>query len=213
MSAVAGQTPAGFAVRLPETWVEIDIWRATRTGDLARLVDARIADLPALAPHRGALLKALREAAGAAERQGAVFCAAVADAVPAGGVLTATLMVFQTDPAPDPVHDTVEVIAGQVTAVAPAEDSPYWRRVDIVDLPSGRAVRVVGVEAAEARGDAPLLGVVMQTLVPVPGDQGVLNMVLSSPQTELAEPLLDLFDAISTTLTWPASHAHPAPVG
>jgi hypothetical protein len=199
---------AGFTLRVPESWYGFDVWRATRTGDLARLVDARIEAAPELVPRRGALLKLLREAAAHAERQGAVFGAAMVDRVQDAGVLVATAMVFQTDGRPDPADNTVEAIAGQVRAVAPVEWSPEWRRVEIVELPAGRAVRVAGVEAIELDGRGAVQCVVMQTLVPIPEDRGVLNVVLTSPQAQLAESMLELFEAVSATLAWA-----PSPVG
>jgi len=44
--------------------------------------------------------------------------------------------------------------------------------------------------------------VVLHTLIPVPGGDGVLNVVLASPQPQLSEPMLDLFRAISETFAW-----------
>lgn len=193
--------PTGFRLRVPASWVEFDIWRATRTGDLSRLLDGRIRQDPALAPSRRALLDALRAVARDAERQGALFCAAMLDRVGDQGMLVATAMVFQTPGGPDPSDNTVEAIAGQVTSVAGTDDSPHWRRVETLDLPAGRAVRVRGVETVRA-GGATIDCVVMQTLIPVPDGPGVLNVVLTSPQTQLTEPFLDLFDAISSTLAW-----------
>ena len=84
-----------FSVRVPPSWFEFDIWRATRTADLSRLVDSRIDADPRLRPWRGPLLKALREAAEQAERQGAVMCAAMTDRIGDDGVLAATLTVCE----------------------------------------------------------------------------------------------------------------------
>jgi hypothetical protein len=198
-------TPAGFTLRVPESWYEFDVWRATRTSDLARLVDARIAQAPELLPRRSALLKLLREAAGDAERQGAVFCAAMVDRVADAGVLVATIMVFQTDGGPDPADNTVAAIAGQVSAVSAVDGASTWRRVEVIEIPAGRAVRVAGVELAERTERAQISGVVMQTLIPVPDGQGVLNVVLTSPQVELADSMLELFEAITATLAWSPS--------
>jgi hypothetical protein len=207
--------PNGFVLRVPESWWEFDIWRATRTGDLARMVDARIEEMPELAPHRGALLTLLRDAARHAERNGARFCAVATDVVDDtavianrrrstvdtdAGVLIATAMVFQT--AGEPEQNTVEAIAAQVSSRAETPGSSTWRRVEIVEIPAGRAVRLRGVEAADTADGRSIDSVVMQTLIPVPGDQGVLDLVLTSPQVQLAEPMLDLFDAISGTLAW-----------
>lgn len=188
----------GFHLRLPESWLEFDIWRATRTGDLGRLLDARIAGEPELRQYRKPLLKLMREAAGEAERRGARYCAVSGDLTDDGDRLAATLLVFQTDGTGDPERDRPEAIAAQLTATAPAPGSPTWRRVEVTEIPAGPAVRAYGIQDV-ADGS---LFVTMQTLIPVPGGPGVLNVVLTSPQTALADPMLDLFDAISGTLTW-----------
>ncbi|TYB69893.1 hypothetical protein FXF51_06990 [Nonomuraea sp. PA05] len=188
--------PFGFTVRVPDSWYEFDVWRAGRTGDLARLVDARVAATPELAPHRAVLLKVLREVAELATRHGAVFGAAMTDHLEDAGTVLATLMVLHTRGRSDPGGNTVEAIASGVVAVPPTPGTPGWRAVEIVELDAGRAVRVAGVETGE------LDSVVMQTLIPVPGGHGVLDLVLTSPHLSLAEPMLDLFDAISATLAW-----------
>lgn len=205
MSALAASAPAGFTLQVPETWIEFDIWRANRSGLLKRMLDERLIENPELVPHRRALLKLLREVAEEAEQNGAVFCAAMLDGAGDGGVLAATVMVFHTDGAPDAADNTVEAMAAQVSAHEPTDASPAWRRVEVVDLPAGRGVRVYGLEAATSAGRPPLEGVVMQTLLPVPGEAGVLNVVLSSPQSALAEEMLELFEAISRTLAWSTS--------
>ncbi|MEV0165165.1 hypothetical protein [Nonomuraea fuscirosea] len=186
--------PFGFTVRVPESWYEFDVWRAGRTGDLARLVDARVAAEPVLAPHRPVLLKVLREVADVAAGNGAVFGAAMTDHVEDVGTVLATLMVLHTQGRAE--GDTVEEIAAGVVAVPPTPGTPVWRDVGIVGLAAGRAVRVTGVEPGE------IDSVVMQTLVPVPGGHGVLDLVIASPHLSLTEPMLDLFDAISATLAW-----------
>jgi hypothetical protein len=196
--------PSWFTLRLPESWYEFDVWRATRTGDLARLVDARITEFPQLRPHRSALLKLLRDLAERAERQGAVFCAAtaeLADGPDGSDGFVASAMVFRTDGSPDPAGNTVEAIAGQVVATAPTEQDSPWRTAAVVETPAGRAVRIRGVERADPDG-VEIDSVVMQTLTPVPGGDGVLNVVLSSPHVGIADQLFELFDAISDTLAW-----------
>ncbi|OHV34230.1 hypothetical protein BCD49_24920 [Pseudofrankia sp. EUN1h] len=211
-------TASRFTLRVPESWFEFDVWRATRTGDLARLVDARIARYPRLRPHRATLLTLLREAADRAERQGAVYCATATRDESGTGDLVATLLVFHTPGADDPAENTVTAIAGQVSAVARAQAAEPWRTVELVTVPAGEAVRVQGVERSLVDG-IPFETVTMQTLVPVPaaldgntggtggtgGTNGVLNVVLTSPHLALADDLLDLFSAISDTLTWSAS--------
>jgi hypothetical protein len=196
---VSTATAPAFTIRVPPIWFEFDVWRATRTGDLARLVDGRIAADERLTRYRGPLLRALREAAEQAERQGAVLCAAMTQPQDEA-VLTALLMVFHTDGAPDPSDNTVEAIAAQITAQGRTEGSSTWRRVETVTTAAGSAARVSGVESIRF-GDREADCVLMQTLIPAPTG-GVLDVVLTSPQTELADSWLDLFDAISATLAW-----------
>lgn len=198
--ATAG-APTGFTLRVPDAWYEFDVWRATRTGDLARELDARIGQTAELARYRRPLLKMLREAARSADRQGALFCAVMLEPVEDAGRLVASGMVFHTDGAPDPDVNTVETIASQVSAHAATEGSPAWRQVEVVEIPAGRAVRLRGVESADPAEPTPE-SVVMQTLLPVPGGRGVVDVVLTSPQVHLAEPMLDLFEAISDTFAW-----------
>jgi hypothetical protein len=200
-NASAAVQPSGFTLRLPENWVEFDVWRANRSSDLARLVDARLAQTPELKPYRGALVKLLKEVAAHAERSGALYCAAMCDADDDAGLLVASVMVLHNDGPPDPADNTVEAIAGQVTSMAPSGPGEAWRQVQIVEIPAGRAVQVRGVEPAVAgRPDSQVVSMLM--LVPVPGGGGVVTIVLMSPQAELADPMLDLFDAISSTFGW-----------
>jgi len=227
--------PDWFTLRIPESWFEFSPWRATRTGTLGRLVDARIAEAPSWRPHRSGLLKLLRAFAEMADRQGAIYCAAAAD-IAGEDSLLASLMVFHTPGEDDPRDNTVEAIAGQIVATPPTGPGQPWRTVALVDLPAGRAVRVRGVErttAGEALperapldgtsvngtasvgtasvGTAPIDGVMMQTLIPVPAGGGVLNVVLTSPHTALADDLLGLFEAISETLSWSDGRPSSAP--
>jgi hypothetical protein len=196
-----GTQPSGFTLRVPETWVEFDVWRANHTGDLARLVDARLAQTPELKPHRGTLLKLLRSVAAHAERSGALYCAAMCDASEDSGLLAASVMIMQNDGPPDPADNTVEAIAAQVSSIAPSGPGAPWRQVQIVEIPAGRAVQVKGMEPAVAgRPESQIVSMI--TLLPVPGGDGVVSIVLMSPQVELAEPMLDLFDAISSTFGW-----------
>jgi len=205
------RAPGRFSVRVPDSWYEFDLWRATRTGDLARLVDARVADVPALAPHRGAVLRLLRDVAADAERRGAVFCAAMAEPDGAEGTLLVAAMGFVTAGSPDPGENSVEAIAAQLSGTATEGDPGAGRRVRLVELAAGRGVRVQGIEPAAMAAGVATDCVTMQTILPVPGDATLVNLVLVSPNVELAEPLLDLFDAVTSTLHWVADEDLPDP--
>ena len=208
MTAALGVPGLGvpkFRIRVPASWFQFDAWRATRTADLARIVDAKVEQRGQLRPYRGALLRMLRDVAEDAQRRGALLCAVTADPVAEAGNLLATLMVFHTPGSPDADENTVDGIAAGITAHEGGEGSSSWRRVAIVELPPGRAVRVTGVDVV-GEGDHALDVVTMHTLWPAP-EGGVVDVVLTSPQIQLTDALLDLFDAVSGTFAWAESDA------
>jgi hypothetical protein len=146
-----------------------------------------------------------------AERQGALMCAVMGELVD-DSALAAVLMAVQTHGSAERSDNTPEAIAGQITAIPHRKVSPYWRQVTLLDLPAGRAVRLRGIESVTCGGRTSDC-VVMHTLTPFPDGEGLLDVVLTSPQIHLAEPMLDLFDAISETLAWSRSttmaHTNP----
>jgi len=196
--------PNRFTLRVPPSWLQFDIWRATRTGELARIVDDHLTRLPNLRPHRRDILKALRRLADEAERAGAVTCAAAVDNE--GGVL-ATLAVFVTTGMPEPALNTVPAIAAQIPATPrPTGADPGqsdWREVRVIEIPAGEAVQVRSVSTRDGQASADAARVVsMETLLPMPGRERILNVVLTSPQLALTDYLLELFDLITQTLAW-----------
>lgn len=204
--------PNRFSLRVPPSWVQFDIWRASRTGELTRIVDEHLAKVPNLRPHRRTILAALRRLAEEAESAGAVLCAAAVDEQGSQGALLATLAVFVTDGMPEPALNTVPAIAAQLPATprpdpASADDAD-WREVRIVEIPAGEAVRVRSLTSLAPEGDSPTVRLVsMETLLPLPGRERILNVVLTSPHVELVDELHDLFDLITETLAWEGQHA------
>ena len=202
----APQARSRFTLRVPPSWLQFDIWRATRTGELTRIVDDHLSRLPNLRPHRRDILKALRRLAEEAEQAGSVTCAAAVDNE---GAVLATLAVFVTAGMSEPALNTVPAIAAQIPATArPDPDSDgagqlNWREVRLVDIPAGAAVQVRSVSTLEGQASSsPVRVVSMETLLPMPGKEQILNIVLTSPQTTLADDLLDLFGLITETLAW-----------
>src|SRR3954447_6453571 len=117
----APQARSRFTLRVPPSWLQFDIWRATRTGELTRIVDDQLTRLPNLRPHRRNILKALRRLAEEAEQAGAVTCAA---AVEGDGTVLATLAAFITEGMPEPALNTVPAIAAQIPSTARPDPSP-----------------------------------------------------------------------------------------
>lgn len=202
-----------FSLRVPPSWVQFDIRRATRTGELTRIVDDHLAKLPNLKSHRRVILKALRRFAEEAESAGAVLCAAAVDEQGPDGALLATLTVFVTEGMPEPALNTVPAIAAQLPATPRPDPGPDpdtddaresdWREVRIIEIPAGEAVRVRSVTTLAGAADAePVRLVSMDTLLPLPGQDRILNVVLTSPHVNLVDELLEVFDLISETVAW-----------
>lgn len=200
--------PSRFSLLVPPDWVQFDIQRATRTGELTRIVDQHLAGLPHLKPVRRDILKALRHLATEAESAGAVLCAAAVDDQGADGALLASLVAFITDGMPEPALNTIPAIAAQLTATPRAEmgsdgTEPDWREVRVIEIPAGEAVQLRGLTTIEADGDGPSLRLVsMETLIPLPGGERILNLALTSPHVTVVDDLLEVFGLISETLTW-----------
>lgn len=200
-------SPPRFGLRVPSTWVGFDVSTALRSGFVIRAVDQRVRQFPELRPQRRQLIAAMETLVEQARDQGAVYCAAAAEDLGEDGALLASLAVMSTEGTPEPALNTVEAIAAQLTIIPREEGDAPWREVAVVQLEAGRAVRVRGVTTFSAEGDRedPEVQIVsMQTLIPVPHSDAILNIVLTSPQVTSVDPLLDLFDAISGTLTWEA---------
>lgn len=198
--------PPRFGLRVPNTWVGFDVTSALRSGFLIRAVDERIREFPELRPQRRKLIAALETLVRHAQEQGAVYCAAAAEDLGEDGSLLASLAVISTEGMPEPALNTVEAIAAQLPVIPRPDDGHgEWREVSILQLEAGRAVRVRGLTTLTLEaGEESVQIVTMQTLLPIPGTDDILNVVLTSPHVNSIDPLLDLFDAISGTLTWEA---------
>lgn len=196
-SAPAG-VPVGFAITLPDSWLELDVRPSTRDANIAALVERQVREQPELWEHRGELVKLLRRQARDAWEAGAVYCACFAMAVE-GSIIPGSLTV--TVLPPPPAGSAADAIAELLTTKEAREDGDTWMLRSLVNLPdAGRAARAQGVTDVELPGGGWLRTILMQTFVPVDGDR-ILLVAGASPALDLAEPLLELFDTITSTLT------------
>ncbi|MCF2528125.1 hypothetical protein [Yinghuangia soli] len=196
--------PRGVSITVPQEWYEFDIHPASRDDNIRRAVNDRIRAEPGLAQYRPMLLKLLREMGREAWDSGAIYCGCLAEQV-AGTAVTAsvTMSVVSTRSPTGELTDTdPRAMAAALAAKTAYHAADTWQRTTTVDIPGvGPAARSEGVE------DLPLPGsprkvrmVTMQTFVRVPGYDDRLAVVsASSPSVALHEPLLDMFDAISST--------------
>jgi hypothetical protein len=190
----------GFGINVPDSWFEVDLQPDTRNNSINDLVTERLREVPELYEHRAALSRALRSAARSAFAGGAVYCGTMVQGL-GDAVLTATITVSLVE-SPDE-NAGAEAIARQLTAIAKGGPDTPWREVVSVELPHvGRVPRTQGVEdVTMPEGSGWIRTVLMQTFVPVPGGQvnRVALITCSSPILPLADELLDLFDAVTST--------------
>lgn len=201
--------PPGLDLELsvPPTWFVVDVDPATRGSSLDALLEEQVRDVPHLRPHRTAVARLLRSSAEDAWAAGAVLCAAMVEPVSddaADGVLTASAVALVV-PGPVGVADDERLAALSAPLVPVTRDDAapeaLWREVGVTEVPgAGTAVRSAGVEDVELpEGAGTVRMVVLRTLVPLPAAK-VLALTCSSPAVDLADDLLDLFDAVSGSL-------------
>lgn len=195
----------GFTLTVPSSWFELDLAPATRDAAIATLVEQRVAEVPDLRPHRATIARLLRTQAREAWEAGARFCGALVDPTEDGPITAAVTVSIVTGPlgvrAGSPEQFAALVAPLTIKQAAHADDT--WLEVHACEVRgAGQAARSRGVEDIDLPEDAGVVRVVsMQVLAPIPGTTSVLLVSCSSPVIELAEPLLDVFDAICGTLT------------
>jgi len=188
-----------FALSVPDSWFELDVSRTTRDANIKLLVERRVREQPELWEHRAALVKLLRRQARDAADAGAIYCACfvmVLEESVIPGALTVSAI-----PAP-PGGAGLDVVAQHLPTREATDDDGTWMSRSIVDLPNvGRVPRSQGVIDVDVPdGSGSIRSLVMHTFVPL-DDGRLLLVAAASPAVDLAEPLLDLFDAVTATLS------------
>lgn len=187
----------GFALSLPDSWFELDVRPATRDASIRSLVERRSHEQPELWAHRSELVRILRRQARDAADSGAVYCACFVMVVD-DSVIPGSLTVSVIPPPPEGAG--VDAIAEQLSAREQTEDSETWMSRSVVTIAdAGRAARAQGVTDVPLPGGGSLRTIVMQTFVPLDADR-VLLVAAASPAVDLVDPLLELFDTVTSTL-------------
>ena len=191
--------PVAFALQLPADWFELDVKPRTRDAMIRLLVDDRVKLQAELREHRSELVKLLRRQARDAWDAGAKYCAcfviAVGESIIPGSITVSVI------PSPHG-RATVDAVAENLTSHEAEDDDSTWSRRSLVTLPDvGRAARREGViDVPLPDGRQVVRTVVMQTFVPLT-DGRLLLVAAASPALDLVDPLLELFDAVTATLT------------
>lgn len=194
----------GFSIVVPSSWFEVDLVPATRHATINALVDERMQHVPQLREHRATIVRLLRTAARDAWSAGARYCACLVDPTDEGPVTASVTVSVVTGPLgvrPDePAY--LEAVRAPLTPKAAKDADDTWREVRAIEVSgAGPGVRAWGVVDVELPEDVGWLRVVqMLQFAPVPGLNRVVLVTCTSPVLPLAEPLLDVFDAICGTL-------------
>ncbi|MFI0506269.1 hypothetical protein ACH3WN_25990 [Streptomyces albogriseolus] len=197
----------GFRIKVPESWWEFDVRPESRDDSIHRMVSERVRAHPELEPHRDTFVSFLRKAAADAWKSGALYCGCMAESfggdTPITGSVTVSLVGGRTSKG-DPLPTDPEAVTAQLAVKEAKREGDSWRKVTTVDIPGvGPAARTYGIEDVPVPGDElgrTIRAVLMQTFIPVPGQEGKVALVAGSSQVlDLAESFFDIFDAITST--------------
>jgi hypothetical protein len=184
-----------FAITVPRSWFELPVRPDRRDDEISALVTARMAGdgAPELREHRTEIVRILRRFARSAWDSGARYCAAFAEPS-ADGIVSGALTVTMI-PAPTDGDDPFAALTDSVSTLAGKDPETH---LDIHDLPHvGRAPRTWGISRVDAPDGRALDVVMMQTFVPAGGQVALVSV--SSPATDLAPVLYELFEAVTDT--------------
>ncbi|MFC4464982.1 hypothetical protein ACFPH6_10575 [Streptomyces xiangluensis] len=197
----------GFRIKVPESWWEFDVRPESRDDSIRRMVSERVRDRPELAKYRDTYTAFLQKSAADAWKSGALYCGCMAESfggdTPITGSITVSLVGGRTQ-AGEPLSTDPQFMAGQLAVREAKKEGDAWRKVTTVDIPGvGPAARTYGIEDIPVPGDSlnrTIRAVLMQTFIPVPGQEGKVALIAGSSQVlDLADSFFDIFDAITST--------------
>lgn len=197
----------GFRIKVPQSWWEFDVRPESRDDSIRRMVTERVEQHPELAQHRNTYVTFLQKAAADAWKSGALYCGCMAENFGGDTPITASVTVSLVggrtrDGAP--LSTDPSAIASGLAPREAKKEGDSWRKVTTVDIPGvGAAARTYGVEDIAVPDDSlnrTIRAVLMQTFIPVPGQEGKVALVAGSSQVlDLADSFFDIFDAITST--------------
>ncbi|MFD3925933.1 hypothetical protein [Streptomyces sp. NPDC058614] len=197
----------GFRIKVPESWWEFDVRPESRDDSIRRMVNERVEQRPELAKYRDTYAAFLQKVAADAWKSGALYCGCMAEAfggdTPITGSVTVSIVGGRSQTG-EPLSTDPQTMAGQLSVREAKKEGDAWRKVTTVDIPGvGPAARTYGIEDIVVPGDAlnrTIRAVLMQTFIPVPGQEGKVALVAGSSQVlDLADSFFDIFDAITST--------------
>lgn len=198
----------GFRIKVPESWWEFDVRPESRDDSIRRMVNERVQQQPELAKYRDTYAGFLQKAAADAWKSGALYCGCMAETfggdTPITGSVTVSIVGGRSQATGEPLSTDPRTMAGQLAVREAKKEGDAWRKVTTVDIPGvGPAARTYGIEDIVVPDDSlkrTIRAVLMQTFIPVPGQEGKVALVAGSSQVlDLADSFFDIFDAITST--------------
>jgi hypothetical protein len=179
---------AGYRLVVPDGWFAVDLDPGRRELSVAALVKRQFAGIDN-APHLKAQAREqLLAQALAAHAAGGLEMFLSLDPV-AGVPLAASLVIFLV-----PASGSHWVTAADLARSLMGEE----RRVTVVELPAGQAVRTAGRRSSPGEPESATL----EVFIPVPHNGEWLLLSFATPVSPLVPALSKLFDAICATLRW-----------
>ncbi|MFE3164296.1 hypothetical protein [Streptomyces sp. NPDC059224] len=173
---------------------------------IREVVAKRVKQRPELAEHQADLIKTLKRVAREARTADVVYSGSmceIVDGEPMVASLTVSVNTAMNETTGETAPTGLDTLMRVLTPIEPGRRlTDPWRRVRLVELPdAGQAARAEGIEDVEIPEDSrSYRAAMMQTLVPFPdGDPKVAVISASTPQLALIEPMLELFDLITST--------------
>jgi len=202
-------TVRDFHLLLPAGWIRIPL-DARVNERVVTIVGDRVRDFPAdrRETARHALTELLTGAVRDAEAGGGIdvfLSVGAVNGVPVTASCLVTLL-RGADIEPLALEDQLRDEGGTVSVVTVGGASAL-RRVVSRPLPydedaAREIARAAGADIDEAGPIPEVAGVEVGFFVPLPGSEDILVFTFWTMQSELADPLLALFDAIMETLRW-----------
>lgn len=179
---------AGYRLVVPDGWFAVDLDPGRRERSVAALVKRQFAGIDN-APHLKAQAREqLLAQTLAAKAAGGLEMFLSLDPV-AGIPLAASLVIFLV-----PASGGHWVTAADLARSLMGEE----RRVTVVELPAGQAVRTAGRRSSPGEPESATL----EVFIPVPHNGEWLLLSFATPVSPLVPALSKLFDAICATLRW-----------
>lgn len=195
--------PADYRLLLPEGWFRVRVDPERRERSVDALVNRQFEGTDN-APHIKRQLRQdlLAQATAAFQHGGIELYLSLQQAGPF--TIPASLLVTLLPPVSGGSASSAEKMAARLSADGEAD-------VSVVELSAGTAVRTRRMTGqrdrsappgAPGRSDEALPSVTLDYQLPVPGMSSHLLLTFSTPLVQIADAMVELFDAVATSLTW-----------